>query len=275
MNRYVAFLDILGFGDLVKEESLAKVKSLVATALSASKDSREKAPMVGFDGKAVKAVRDFSFSDTFVLLSDDDSSEALLSFLSATIYLTRTLYAQSLPVRGAVTFGEADFITDTPHAVGKAIVAAAELEKRQHWFGVAVDDTNFPSDGKRLIANQMFEKVLLRWKIPVKPKPHQTRTIAMMLMRLLRGWNKPPKSERHIEAMVINWRYNLEMEGDIASLCRPSEKSDVQEKLKNTAVFETFLKGQQLHKGDHAVRDAKGNEIYTPWLTPIPVRSTL
>lgn len=110
MNRYVAFLDILGFADLVKKESLAKVKSLVATALVASKDSRERAPMVGFINTPVKPVHDFSFSDTFVLLSDDDSPAALLSFLSATIHLTRMLYAQSLPVRGAVTFGEADFI---------------------------------------------------------------------------------------------------------------------------------------------------------------------
>lgn len=246
MNRYVAFLDILGFADLVKEESLATVKSHVAAALAALEKSREAAPKLGFDEVAVRPVNVFSFSDTFVLLSDNESPEALLSFLSATIHLTRTLYAQALPVRGAVTFGEADFIAETNHAVGKAIVAAAEFEKKQHWFGVMLDEASFPASGKNLIAQKEFADVLLHWDVPVKTEP---------------GLNN---------AMVINWRYNLELSGDIASLCRPSKKPDVIDKLRHTAAFESYLKAQNLHEGATSVRNRNGHEIYTPWLAAIP-----
>lgn len=246
MNRYVAFLDILGFGDMVREEKLDAVKARLAEALSALDKSREVAPMIGFQSIGVRPVHVFSFSDTFVLLSDNESTEALLSFLSATIYLTRTLYAQALPVRGAVTFGEADFIDKTQHAVGKAIVAAAELEKRQNWFGVMVDDGTFPDDGRALIAQKEFSKVLLRWDIPFK-------------------------SEALVEnSIVINWRYNLAMNGgDVGSLCRPSKRNDVQQKLLNTAAFEDYLKVQNLHEGPSAVHDQDGHDIFTPWLTRI------
>lgn len=245
MNRYVAFLDILGFGDLVREEKLADVKARVTEALVALNKSREVAPMIGFESVGVRPIRVFSFSDTFVVLSDNESPEALLSFLSATIYLTRTLYAQALPVRGAVTFGEADFIEATDHAIGKAIVAAADLEKRQHWFGVMVDDVTFPENGKALIAQKEFSNVLLRWDIPVKAGAPLDK------------------------ALVINWRYNLVMDGDIGKLCRPSKKEDVRQKLHNTASFEDYLKAKKLHEGPSAVLDRDGQEIFTPWLTGI------
>jgi len=246
MNRYVAFLDIMGFAALVKELPLETVKAHVAQALRALERSQAAGPMLGFDQVPVQPVHVFSFSDTFVLLSDGDSIGALLSFLSATIYLTRTLYSQSLPVRGAVTFGEADFTgVGSSHAVGKAIIAAAELEKQQDWLGIAIDEAGFPDAGRALIARKEFAPVLLRWDVPLK-------------------------EGRHLKAaLVVNWFYNLRLQQDVKGLFRPSGDAGAQAKIENTLNFADHLQRSGLHKGVEAVRDKAGIPIFTPWLVSI------
>ena len=72
------------------------------------------------------------------MCSRDTSAESLNTIIIATFILTRGLFALISPVRGAITKGEADYIPNTDHLIGKAIIDAARLEKEQNWCGVII-----------------------------------------------------------------------------------------------------------------------------------------
>lgn len=249
MNRYVAFLDILGFSELVNTEPLGTVMRRIEVALDSLSRARDAGPMVGIQDVAVRPVRAFSFSDTFVLLSDNDSQEAFLSFFVAATLLTRNLFAQALPVRGAITFGEADFVPHTPHAIGKAIVAAHVLEKRQEWLGVVIDESTFPPSVRPVLDHRDFAAVITRWDVPAK------------------------KNEILSRALVVNWRYNLELPQGAASLFRSSRDPTAPQKIQNTLDFVRHVEACNFHQGPGNAHNAMGEAILAPWLTPIPTEA--
>jgi hypothetical protein len=248
MNRYIAFLDILGFGDLVREEKLDVVKERVKRALDWVDAAVRAAPQVGFDGHNVRGVHRFSFSDTFVLLSEDESAPALLSFLNATTVLTRALFAEKLPVRGAITFGEADFLPDphNQHAVGKGIIAAADFEKSQDWIGVTVLEDAIPNDGRQLMADVLFDPVLVRWDVPIKAKPGEDSVLRNRL--------------------VVNWLYNVRVKYSPQSVFRQSSDEKARRKVENTNAFVSHILDHRLHRGRNFHCNTKGEPIFTPSL---------
>jgi hypothetical protein len=109
LKRYIAFLDILGFAELVRHASLDNVKLRLGLALQSVAIAKQSAVLPDGIGKPItKHFRHFSFSDTFVIVSEDDTPEALFSFITGAALLTQYLFVQSLPVRGTITFGSAE-----------------------------------------------------------------------------------------------------------------------------------------------------------------------
>ncbi len=248
MNRYIAFLDILGFGELVRNEPLWFVKERLKRALDWATAAARAAPQVGIDGVAVCGVRIFSFSDTFVIIAENESTAAFLSFLNATTVLTRALFAEKLPIRGAITFGEADFIDGTQHAVGKGIVAAAELEKRQDWLGVMVDEGSIPSEARPLMADVLFAPVFARWDVPCKSTDGDLK----------------PTLKR--DALVVNWLYNVRVNYPPESVFRQSSDPRARRKIENTLAFVRHVREAGMHKGRSFHLNPKGQPIFTPSL---------
>lgn len=245
MNRYIAFLDILGFADLVMTKSLEEVKhrmrlAMFSIQIAKSGGIHPPAPEVN-----VKPPHIFSFSDTYVLISQDLSEQAIRSFILTSALLTQYLYAQSLGVRGAITFGEADFIPGTQHLVGKGIVAAAKLEKKQDWLGVIVDLPSMPEGAVQLFEQPLVAPLFTRWNVPLK----EGQTLQ--------------------DALVVNWRYNLYVEGGTKSLFGSPPGDPEKLKIQNTLVFAKHMVNTNRHIGK--VTDPDGKNI--PWLIGCNVRS--
>ena len=96
-----------------------------------------------------------------------------------------------LPVRGAISRGEADYIPNTNHLIGKAIISAKELEEKQDWFGIILSP----------------DVLSVYDTIPTGP-------IADILVE----YEVPLKDCTYVPFMAINWRLNLEVEHGIESL---------------------------------------------------------
>ncbi len=157
----------------------------------------------------------FSFSDTFVLSTNDSSTESYNNIIIATFLLARNLFGVGLPVRGAITKGEADYIPKTQHLIGKAIIEAARLEKLQDWFGVILSPDILSADDT--IPSDPIGKALLRYPVPLK-------------------------DGLKVDFVVINWRLNLIAEYGTKSLfSKPSDPNQFK-KIMNTLKFAKYVR---------------------------------
>lgn len=172
-ERYVAFIDILGFESLIETRPLAEILDKIANVLSL-------VPVVSTLGhinineakyspnEKFKSVHLCSFSDSFVITSKDGSRDSLNSIIAATFLLSRGLFMGGLPVRGAISFGEAGIISGTDHIVGKAVVDAIKLERQQSWFGIMFSGQIFK--GKKLgeLLHPTIMPLVIEYPVPMK-----------------------------------------------------------------------------------------------------------
>lgn len=153
---------------MVESKSLAEMINRVRVARQSIQLAQWGGVQNGLPSLNEKPPHVFSFSDTFVLASRDLSEAAVASFIVTSALLTQYLFAQTLPVRGAMTFGEADFIPGSDHMVGKGIIKAATLEKNQQWLGVVVDVPSMPPAAALIFELPGFAPLFVRWNVPMK-----------------------------------------------------------------------------------------------------------
>lgn len=120
-ERVVAFIDVLGFAELVRRSDTnptvrAKVRNLIAVNKLFEQFARE---FLGFAEAAF-------FSDSFVLSMPQPDARALF-MIREVGYLCRYLLLQGLPCRGAITTGS--LYHYGRFVIGPAFVSAFELEK--------------------------------------------------------------------------------------------------------------------------------------------------
>jgi hypothetical protein len=248
-NRFVSFMDILGFGTFVESNDIKTVLHSLRLTLSMvpvvcklgtfANDTR-KFHITASDPK----LHVFSFSDTFVLISEDDSLASFFQIVAGTSIFSSYLFAAKLPVRGAITCGEAEFIPGTSHLVGRAIIRAARLEKCQDWFGVLLDADMLSEDRRKLLSVPFLKPLVVQYDVPFKPG-----------------------SDLRNPSQVINWRFNMVVESGTTSLFRDSCDPSHTRKKEHTLTFCRWLRASASAYG--AVHDDKGQELGVPWLTGI------
>lgn len=195
-NRTVAFLDILGFKNILKKYSYDNIgkKFTEALELAQARAFEWHTTFPNIYGKDKCFV--YTFSDSIAIISPDvDPSYAdpeLVGFLIVTLYvkyLVQSLFVFQIPVRGAIAFGETYFSSNPAIFLGCAWLKATDLEKLQQWIGVSIDKSveerfsNFfnaknllPNiynlDGG-LIGNRFKYPQIMRYPVPFKVEANQ------------------------------------------------------------------------------------------------------
>lgn len=173
MKRYLSFLDIHGFKNLVFDTPLDQITRRLGYAIQNARYAEclggiKEIEGVAHPDESLRSVHRFSFSDSFVLASKDALGDSLNSIIVSTCLMAQRLFAMQLPVRGAIVAGEADFVPDTNHLVGRGVIEAIELEAQQDWFGIMLD----PALGSyEQVAGMLHPGVLpmvVRYPIPLK-----------------------------------------------------------------------------------------------------------
>ena len=242
---YVAFLDIIGFSQMIKNRPLQEVMHKIETGLFMSRlagNLGEGVPNTsGMDlfEEKFKPLDFFSFSDTFVISTRSLETRYLFQILAGTALLSQYLISEGLPVRGAISKGELAKISGTDHLIGKGIINAAELEKQQEWFVVAIDPNLVNQEFIELHESPLLYPLAIKYDVPVKETYNGEKV----------EW-------------AINWRFNLWVHNGLKSLFPdPISQKDV--KLKNTMEFCKHIRSNNLHQG--TLRDGAGKEIVVGW----------
>ncbi len=133
-GRYLLFLDILGFSNLVEEKSLSEVYDVINSALRSFSRWEE----INNQFKTIY------FSDTFLFYQETKGygDWAFLDVYAIGGMLLSSLLAQGIPARGSIVFGEfevkIDFQNKHQLYFGKALIEAYKTEKKEQWIGIAI-----------------------------------------------------------------------------------------------------------------------------------------
>ncbi|GAB1595775.1 hypothetical protein [Lysobacter claricitrinus] len=259
MARAIAFLDILGFKNLLQTEDLSGLAERYEAAIAETEK---------LNAKKVSSSATFSFlpnhepgqpwcyrrifSDSIFLIALDDSAESCLKLLFYTRVLFVWMLVKKLPVRGAVAAGDLYHSPDTGTTLGAALTEAYLLEKNQEWAGVCIGDSVWTA----------YPELFAQVKDPTGP-------LQYCFIPYDIPWKK--KADGSPDGMesahfAINWRFNTVVEtGDMDLLTR-ARIDQVPSKFENTLRYLELVRASGARFwGDGSDKPA---EWGTVWLGP-------
>ena len=133
-GRYLLFLDILGFSELVETKQVEDIYAVIDNALKA----------FGYWEKLNGFFKVIYFSDTFLFYQEPKgyADWAFLDVYAIGGMVLSALLAAGVPARGAITFGEFEVDIDSArrHQVyfGKALIEAYKAEQGEKWIGITI-----------------------------------------------------------------------------------------------------------------------------------------
>jgi hypothetical protein len=237
---YFAFLDILGFRELVKNNSheyLVEIyKSVVKfpvdfyTNLHESEQTAKKEKYgEGFNPTGLRLV---SISDSIMIWTDNCKESTLFELIVAVKTLMIASFSLGIPLRGSIVMGDVEIIESdgSLSIVGKGLVHAYESEARQNWAGCTIDKGIF-----RYLKS--FQEVVMKNDAPLRIESADY---------LFRETDIPMKGESR-KGYAINWAKNIDLsEEDIRKAFEahskriketPEIKAKIDEKVENTLKF--------------------------------------
>lgn len=158
-QRFVVFLDIMGFKDRVARNTPEKLYSEltefnrdITNILNSSKkvNTQQVPPQSGeSDAGLLSSTEDGSkimlaqFSDSIVLFSKDNSQECLLEIASVAKQIMASAISREkpIPLKGALAEGNVTCDMSKQLFFGQALIDAYLLEENVHYYGIVVHHT--------------------------------------------------------------------------------------------------------------------------------------
>lgn len=145
-NRFVAFLDIMGFKDMVLKISPNTLYTTLKTFSNTIYDIEQSARIpvqIAIGGKSIEKdmVKVIIFSDSIIYVTRDDSAESandIIFSVSATFFKA---VQQRIPIKGAIAHGEMTAETDGSLYFGIPLIEAYELQKELLLYGAVLHNT--------------------------------------------------------------------------------------------------------------------------------------
>ena len=155
--RWVSYLDLLGFTELVETKGWFDVFSCYNKAV----ESCTNAP--NFMSKIEKTW----FSDTFLLYSPDNTASSFAAIEAITRWFTYWLIYFGIPVRGAMSYGDFYAYKESNIFFGPALIEAYRYGENQDWIGFVLT----PSAVNQIAAIGYHVDQMINysyWNIPYK-----------------------------------------------------------------------------------------------------------
>lgn len=245
-GRYLLYLDILGFKDLVETKPTKEIYDVIDSALSAFGRWEE------LNGQ----FKTIYFSDTFIFYQDPKGygDWAFLDVYAIGSMVLSALLAAGIAARGAISFGEFEVQLDSSgrHQVyfGKALIEACKAELQEKWIGVTI----LPSAWKPYeAANPGLIDIFAREKVWLR------RADGVLLLnplaKLRDGYNLAIFGES--EKPYSNW-YAPEFPNDILAL------KFIREKAESFAAIQDFTSpvAVKYHTTLQFLKDVLGDGCY-------------
>jgi hypothetical protein len=136
-NRFVAYIDIMGFKDMVARIPHNRIYQMM-------KKINEKKKLnvnVKWGKNPDKLIRTTTYSDSIIIYSKDKSYDSLDSVMCTVSGLTSDLFMESIPHKGAIAFGVMTLDEDNSIFFGQPLIDAYLLQEELYFYGVILHST--------------------------------------------------------------------------------------------------------------------------------------
>jgi hypothetical protein len=203
---YLAFLDILGFKELIKNNSHSEVvnlyKALINTPVEFYSKYNEQEQTLKKErlGEHFRptGLRLVNISDSIMLWTKNSRESSLIDLISAVKVLMSTSISMGIPLRGSIVMGNFEIMEQelSLSIVGRALVHAYENENKQNWSGCTIDSgiISFLKSYQKVINNR---EVLL------------IETLNSLMVEAI-----IPFKSGHKKGYVVNWANNTDYSED-------------------------------------------------------------
>jgi hypothetical protein len=257
-KKYIGFLDILGFKDLVYNNShddlVRKFQSVfclnVEVSLSGGKFrtvSTKDRDFTVADLNYAK-VNSTVISDSVIFWTDDDGMQSFINICISIMKLLVSGVFNGFPMRGSISLGDLSVIqsiygtvknNSLQSIVGKGLVEAYILESSQNWVGCVIDnkciskyqelcETYKNVDDIATLDYLVKSGILCEYNVPFKLNKREE----FFVVNWLNGNKTPPSQETIIKS--------FSMHNKLVS------NSGVQEKINNTIEFLNYITENKL-----------------------------
>ena len=186
---YLAFLDILGFKDIIENNSIDDVYNLYSFFLGFDIQELTRS----FSTGGVDGILNYLFlSDSIIIYTPDDSHLSFVSITLITEYILKTSLKSGFPLRGVIANGNLKKIIkqgvsfNANVLLGNSIVEAYKIEKQFDWSGC-------------VISPNLIDYIYTS---------NNNKAIDFLSCPLFELYNVPKKSGVHKQYHVINWASN-------------------------------------------------------------------
>jgi hypothetical protein len=128
-NRWFAYLDLLGFTNLVQSKAIEDVLPIYAEALKRMRTACKA-------GKQEVGLISTWFSDTFIIYSRSDTLHDFVHLESAARIFFQMLLIKHIPVRGCISHGKLYSQAKKNVFVGPALIEAHTFGEALDWVGL-------------------------------------------------------------------------------------------------------------------------------------------
>jgi hypothetical protein len=168
-NRFVAFIDILGFKEMLLSkghdfviEKLEELRHIKRTLIDGSNE----------EFKLDTLLQSVLFSDTILIFSSSDTLEDLMQLLHQLRVLIGIYVGSQIPIKGVISYGKVTVNMEKSFFVGQPIIDAYLLQEDIQMIGVVLDH-NAENRMNQLISVNSQHKAALateicKYKIPTK-----------------------------------------------------------------------------------------------------------
>jgi len=156
--KYLFYLDILGFKELIKEKSPEVIYNTIDKCLN----------LFYTWERYNELFSPLYFSDTIIFYqtSVEYKSTAFLDIYGIAGLIYSKLLSEGIPVRGSITYGDFTVKQDSKGKnsiyFGSALIEAIDLEKKENWIGIIISNFAYSGIDSNIIdaflSENVFEK---------------------------------------------------------------------------------------------------------------------
>jgi len=253
-RKYIAYLDILGFKDLVNnntpervyelyEKTFSNLFTLALTNGIVQSNDVDSSGLISLkiNPNSIK-VNSLFISDSIIVWTDDNSLTSFITVVEVVRTFLNYMFITGIPLRGSIVEGHLDKISRKMNSpkdnsqttlIGKGLVSAYVKEGLQNWSGCVVDEScinaynngleKFNEDVENIKFDKLIEKkVLLKYNVPYKNGKKQIKKEEIVI-----NWTTIKGSK--MKSDHVAYKFNEFNKG--------VEDKNVKIKIKNTTDF--------------------------------------
>jgi hypothetical protein len=135
IERFVVYVDIMGFKDMVARSTHNQVYQLM------KKIDKNIKRIDNIKWKGEADVRTANYSDSIMIYSKDSTKKSIDSIIAVTSVLIDELLVQKIPCKGALAFGNMTLDFNNSIFFGQPLIDAYLLQEELHFYGIIAHAT--------------------------------------------------------------------------------------------------------------------------------------